>query len=412
MITPQLADVATERLQNAPRVAKAMKVLLCHNYYQLPGGEDRVFEDEATLLEQRGHEVVRFTLSNDQIEDMSRWEVARRTFWNRQVAAELRATIRRERPQLMHCTNVFPLISPAAYYVARREGVPVVQTLQNYRLICPAAVLMRDGRVCEDCVGKQIAWPAIRHKCYRDSRLGTACVAGMVTTHRWAGTWHRAVTRYVTATQFARQKFISAGFRPEQIRVKPNFVSPTPPPGRGEGGYYAFVGRLAPEKGIDALLAAWRSFDGRLKILGDGPLADRVAQFAAAHEHVEWLGHQSGEAVQQIVADATALIVPSLWYEGLPKTVIEAFSVGTPMIASDLGAMAEVITPDETGLLFAPGDAERLRDRLEQIDRSPGLAQAMRSNVRRAFEQRYTAERNYEMLRAIYEEAVQAGGKG
>ena len=383
-----------------------MKILLCHNYYQKPGGEDRVFEDEASLLEQHGHEVIRFIRSNDAIESMSRWETARRTIWNRDTYTELRDLIRLQRPAIMHCTNTFPLISPAAYYAARDERVPVVQTLQNYRLICPGALLMRNRRVCEDCVGKKIAWPAVLHGCYRGSRLGSACVTTMLASHRAAGTWSKVVSRYIVATDFARQKFTEAGFDPTQISVKPNFVDPSPPPGDGDGGHFVFVGRLAEEKGLQTLLDAWSQFSGKLKILGDGPLAGMVEKVAAQNDSIEWLGQQPGDVVQRVVGSAIALIVPSTWYEGLPKTIIEAFSVGTPMIASDLGAMSEVIETEKTGVLFQPGDSDKLLDALRWMAESPNRAKSMRADVRAVFEQRYTADRNYQLLLDIYRQVI------
>lgn len=383
-----------------------MKILLGHNYYQRPGGEDRVFEDEALLLERRGHDVVRFTRCNDSIQSMSRLEVARRTVWNQETHNDLRKIIRQECPDVVHFTNTFPLISPAAYYAARAEHVPVVQTLQNYRLICPGALLMRGGRTCEDCVGKSVPWPAILHGCYRDSHLGSACVATMLTAHRAANTWRKAVSRYVVATEFARRKFIEGGFAAAQIAVKPNFVDPVPSPGTGDGDYFVFVGRLSREKGLETLLDAWSQFSGRLKILGDGPLADTVAKVVADNASIEWLGHQPGNIVQSVVARATALVVPSIWYEGLPKTMIEAFSVGTPIVASDLGAMSEVIEPEKTGVLFQPGDAAGLREALRWIAAQPLRTKAMRAIVRTTFECRYSATRNYEILLAIYRQAI------
>jgi glycosyltransferase involved in cell wall biosynthesis len=379
-----------------------LKILLCHNYYQLPGGEDRVFEDEARLLEQRGHQVIRFTRSNDSINTMSRWKVATQTIWNRDVYAELRDLIRHERPSIMHCTNTFPLISPAAYYAANAEQVPVVQALQNYRLICPGALLMRDGRVCEDCVGKKVAWPAILHGCYRGSRLGSACVTTMLASHRAVKTWRNSVSCYVVPTEFSRRKFVEAGFDEAQIAVKPNFVDPSPSPGAGAGGYFVFVGRLAEEKGLKTLLDAWSGFRGKLKILGDGPLAGLVAEFASRDASIEWLGQQPGDVVQQVVGDSVALVVPSIWYEGLPKTIIEAFSVGTPIIASNLGAMSEVIEPGKTGLLFQPGNTEQLLEALSWAADSPQRMKSMRTTVRETFERRYTADRNYELLLDIY----------
>jgi len=283
---------------------------------------------------------------------------------------------------------------------------------RNYRLMCPGALLMRDGKVCEDCVGKSVAWPAILHGCYRGSRLGSACVTTMLASHRLAGTWRKAVDRYVVLTEFGRRKFIEAGFEKSKISVKPNFAEQTPPPGDGDGGYFVFVGRLAHEKGIDILLDAWSKFSGKLKILGDGPMADMVKEFASQNDSIEWLGQQPGDVVQQVVGDATALLVPSTWYEGLPKTIIEAFSVGTPIIASDLGAMSEVIEHEKTGALFEPGSSEELLKALQWMASSPQRAKSMRTRVRETFEQRYTADRNYEILLDIYRQVLSEYGEG
>src|SRR5262249_37589860 len=231
-----------------------MKVLLCHNYYQQPGGEDQSFAAEADLLEAHGHDVVRFTVHNDAIDQMSRWEVARKTVWNRQTYTQLRELIRREKPSIMHCTNTFPLISPAAYYAARAEGVRVVQALRNYRLLCPNGLFLRNGRICEDCLGKAVPWPGVLHRCYRHNRSASSVVAGMLGVHRWLKTWTRTVSRYFTLTEFARRKFIAGGLPGDRITVKPNFVHPDPGMGTGRGGYVVFAGRLSPEKGVETLL--------------------------------------------------------------------------------------------------------------------------------------------------------------
>ena len=209
-----------------------MKILLCHNYYQQPGGEDQSFELEATLLESRGHEVIRYTLHNEAIGQMKSWELVRRTFWNAPVYRELRELIVRERPAVMHCTNTFPLLSPSAYYAARAEGVPVVQSLRNFRLMCPGSLFLRDGRVCEDCRGKRLAWPGVLHQCYRHSPAASAVVAAMLAWHRQWGTWTRAVDLYFALTRFSRRKFIEGGLPADKVLVKPNFVHPDPARGR------------------------------------------------------------------------------------------------------------------------------------------------------------------------------------
>ena len=198
-----------------------MKILACHNHYQQPGGEDQVFADETWLLESDGHDVIRFTTHNDRIDRMGRLAVAGKTLWNRTSYADVRNLIRRERPDVMHCPNVFPLLSPAIYYAARAEGLPVVQSLHNYRIYCAAGTSLRNGKVCEDCLGKTVAWPGVLHGCYRNNRAATAVVATMQGVHRAIGTWTKTVDLYIALCEFARGKLIEAGLPAEKIVVKP-----------------------------------------------------------------------------------------------------------------------------------------------------------------------------------------------
>lgn len=381
-----------------------MKILLCHNYYQQPGGEDQSFAAEARLLESHGHTVLRYTLHNDAIEQMGRCGAARRTFWNRQVYADLHRLIGRERPQVMHCTNTFPLISPAAYYAARAEGVPVVQSLRNYRLLCPNALFLRDGKVCEDCLGKTFAWPAVLHGCYRGSRAASAVAAAMLAGHRAMRTWTRAVRLYYTLTDFARRKFIEGGLPGERIAVKPNFIDPDPGPGTGQGGCAVFVGRLSPEKGIETLLSAW----GRLrtsmplKIIGDGPQADLVRTAAERDSRIEWLGRQTPEQVLDLIGEAACLVMPSIWYETFGRTIIEAYSRGTPVVASRIGALAELVDEGRTGLTFKPGDPGDLADKVQGLLEDSQALGRMRLGARQEYRSKYTGEINYSQLMAIY----------
>ena len=185
-----------------------MKILLVHNYYQQTGGEDQSFADEARLLESHGHQVLRFTLHNNSIEKIGRLRLAARTLWNSKAYRQLRDLMRAEQPDVMHCTNVFPLVSPSAYYAARAARVPVVQSLRNYRLICANSLLLRNEKACEKCVRRTIPWPAVWHRCYRGQLGATATVAAMLMTHRALGTWQRMVDLYVTTSEFARKKYI------------------------------------------------------------------------------------------------------------------------------------------------------------------------------------------------------------
>ncbi len=388
-----------------------MRLLLAHNYYQLRGGEAEIFETEAGLLQSHGHRVIRYTVHNDAIDDMGRLEAARATLWNRQVYDALRRLLRAERPDVAHFHNTFPLISPAAYYAARAENVPVVQTIHNYRLLCPKAQFFREGRVCEDCLGRSVALPGIVHGCYRDSRAASAVVAAMLALHRARRTWSKMVDVYVLAmTEFAREKFVEGGFPAEKLVVKPNFVYPDPGTGTGRGGYALFVGRLSEEKGIRTMLAAWERLDGQipLHVVGDGPLAATVEAAAGRRAEITWLGRQPSEEVYRQMGEAACLIFPSVWYEGLPRTIVESFARGTPVIASNLGAMSSLIDPDRTGLHFEAGNAEDLAARVRWWLAHPEAHGAMREAARAAYEHHFTAEANYRQLMQIYETALRA----
>ena len=384
-----------------------MKVLLVHNYYQQPGGEDQVFASEGELLETHGHSVVRYTAHNDKVSEMNSLSLIQATLWNKAVYSELRSLIKKERPQVAHFHNTFPLISPAAYYAAKAEGVPVVQTLHNYRLLCPSqgGVFLRNGQVCEDCLGKFLPWPGIVHGCYRNSKAGTAVHSIMLSLHRALQTWTKTVDIYIALTDFARQKFIQGGLPAEKIVVKPNFVYPDPTPGKGQGGYALFVGRLSPEKGIDTLLAAWKRLDSKvpLKIVGDGPLALQVDKATQQIPGVEWLGRLPKTEVLALMKDAYILLFPSLWYEGFPMVIAEAFAVGLPIVASEIGSMSSLITSGRNGLHCRPGNPEDLAVQVKwTLTHSAELTQ-MRQEARAEFENKYTAEQNYQILMEIYQ---------
>ena len=237
-----------------------MKILACHEFYRQFGGEDQSFLDEVSVLRSKGHEVIEYTRRYDEIASSSQIGTAIRSVWNAGAYRDLRSIIQRERPDLLHCTNLFPLISPAAYDAAHDEWVPVVQALRNYRLVCPSATLVRNGELCELCLGKVVPWPAVRYGCYQKSRLGSAVVATTFGIHNVKRTWQQ-VDCFYTPSHFARSVFIRAGIPAEQIEVKPNSVVPDPGVGPGDGGYALFVGRLAPEKGIGALLKAWAELE-------------------------------------------------------------------------------------------------------------------------------------------------------
>lgn len=381
-----------------------MRILSVHNRYQIRGGEDESRQLEENLLREMGHTVEVYEEHNDRISQMSSLNVASRTIWSQESHEIVKQRLRKETHDIIHVQNFFPLISPSIYYAAKSEGVPVVQTLRNYRLLCPNALFFRDGQVCEDCLGKFLPLPGVIHSCYRESRAASTAVASMITIHRALGTWMKMVDVYIALTEFARQKFISAGFPPEKIVVKPNFIHPDPGVGNGNGGYALFVGRLSVEKGLDTLLTAWENLGGKipLKIVGDGPLADKVKKAVTELPTVEWLGRKPMSEVHYLMGEAKFLIFPSKWYETFGRVAVEAFAKGTPAIAANIGAIAEVVDSGRTGLHFQPGDAKDLASKVEWALTNPKKIAQMRQEVRNEFETKYTAKKNYLRLMEIY----------
>jgi glycosyltransferase involved in cell wall biosynthesis len=385
-----------------------MNVLVVHNRYREPGGEDRVVDLESTLLARHGHKVVHYRADNRRIDEIGSVALARLTLWNHGAYREVRRLIVQERADLLHVHNTLPLASPAVYYAAYAERIPVVQTLHNYRLLCPNALCFRDGRPCVDCVSTTIAWPSVRHGCYRGSRAATGTVAAMLTLHHLAGTWHGKVDTYIAPTEFARHLFVSGGLPPDKIVVKPHFVDPDPGVGSGRGGYALFVGRLSAEKGVHTLIAAWSRLEGRvpLTIVGDGPMAPKVADAASRLRGLRWLGQRQPSEVQRLIGDAAFLIFPSIAYETFGQVIVEAYAAGTPVVASAGGAATDLVEHQRTGLLVRPGDADDLVAQIEWLLSHPDSMQPMRSAARAAYEARFTGDANYRSLVAIYRDVT------
>jgi glycosyltransferase involved in cell wall biosynthesis len=382
-----------------------MRVLIAHNAYQQRGGEDSVVDAEMSLLRQRGHEVTTFLRHNDDLDRMSKLAAVGQMFWSDPTRKELLQQLHDHRPDVIHVHNTFPLISPSLYWAADEAGVPVVQTLHNFRLHCPQAMYLRDGVLCEDCLGK-VPWRGALRGCYRESKLQSTALAGMVTLHRAIGTWERKVTRYIALNEFCRNKFIEGGLPAERVLVKPNFVDFERPPAQQRSGFL-FVGRLSAEKGVAVLVKALSSLSersGLLRVAGVGPEAHLLKNVA----RLEALGALNSEQVRQEMSSAAALVLPSIWYENFPRTLVEAMGCGLPVIASRIGALAELVEDGVTGLLFNPGDAGDLAEKMSWIDANPEQAAAMGAMARARYEERYTAERNYQQLIAIYGEAIAA----
>ena len=383
-----------------------MRVLQAHNFYQFAGGEDAVVSNEQELLLDHGNEVRLYSVSNDEIKGLSRkihvaWQASYSPSSKAQVSREITAF----GPDVVHVHNFFPLISPSIYDACHQAGVPVVQTLHNYRSICPAAILLREGRLCEDCV-HGTAYQAVQHACYRGSRLASLAVARMVDVHRRKGTWRNKVDRFIALTRFAKTKFVEAGFPENKIAIKPNFVKVRGASGTedAKSNGALFVGRLSAEKGIRTLLKAWSSLDVPLQIVGDGPLLETVCEQQT--EIIVSLGSKAPDEVATEMKNASFLVMPSECYEAFGLTIVEAFSQALPVIASRLGAMAEIVEDGVTGLHFTPGDPNDLAAKVRWAAKHPEKMRRMGLNARQVYEEKYTPELNYRQLISIYEMAI------
>jgi glycosyltransferase involved in cell wall biosynthesis len=385
-----------------------MKILSVHNRYQIGGGEDRSCEAERKLLRDMGHQVFNYDDHNDRIQEIGSLRTAVKTIWSQESFEDISKILEVEQCNLMHVQNFFPLISPSIYYAAQKYNVPVVQSVRNYRLFCANGYFFRDNRVCEDCLNKFVPLPAIAHSCYRDSTLGSAVVATMLTTHRLLQTWFKQVDLFIALTEFSKAKLIEGGFPPEKIVVKPNFLHPDPGVGEGGGKYALFVGRLSPEKGIDTLLNAWHQIGSKLplKIVGDGPMFNIVKQASEMNPSISCLGRKPAKEIYDLVGKASVLVFPSQWYEGMPRVIIEAFARGTPVIASNIGSVTELVDCGRTGFLFKPGNVQDLVVKVESFLIDAINSSQMRQEARLEFENRYTAEKNYQILKAIYENVL------
>ncbi|HEY2461741.1 MAG TPA: glycosyltransferase [Candidatus Acidoferrum sp.] len=391
-----------------------MRILLVHNFYEHHGGEDAVYARERELLQSRGNVVTEYTRSNDEIRDYSllqRAVLGPGTIWDRGTKDRLRDLLQREKFELAHFHNTLPLISPSAYYACAEANVPVVQTLHNYRLLCPSATLLREGKICEKCLGRGVPWPGVVHACYRDDTIASAAVATMLAMHRAMGTWRKKVGVYIALSEFAKNKFVAGGLPAHRIAVKPNFVTSEPVAARTGVGYVAFIGRLAEEKGVRILVAAWSGLGCRipLRIVGDGPLKQEIELRLARDgiQSVELFGHLKTDGTMRVISGAAFLVYPSQCYETFGMAIIEAFACGVPVIASRLGSMAEIVEDGKTGLHFTAGDARDLAAKVEWAWAHPEEMQAMGRAARAEYEAKYTAERGYENLMKVYERALE-----
>ena len=390
-----------------------LSVLVVHNRYRYRGGEDAVFDEETDLLERHGHRVGRLLFDNNDLPETpnlrQKLTMGAEAVWSNRARARLREAVREWRPDVVHFHNTLPQISPAAFSAARESGAAVVQTLHNFRLLCPGSMFYRDGKPCEDCLGDRLPLAAINHACYRDSRSETSAMVAMLVTHNLRGTFRHDVDIYISPSEFLKRKLLQGGYAPEQVYVKPNFVAPDPGQKRVLGDYVLYSGRLTATKGIDTLIAAYDGDDAlpRLVIDGHGDMAPQVEALAGRDPRVRLQCSDSRAGVFETMSRARFLVLPSVWYENFPVTIPEAFAHGLPIVSSDIGALAGLIEHDVTGLRFRPRDSHDLAARIHEAWDAV-TATRLGENARLKYVSEYTGEHNYEQLIGAYEAAIEA----
>ena len=397
-----------------------MKTLLVHNFYgsATPSGENQVVEAEQAMLRAHGHTVSLFSRHSDALRAqgvLGAVKGALATPWNPLAARALQRACDAFEPDVVHVHNTFPLLSPAIFRAIGRRAARVL-TLHNYRLFCPAAIPLRDGQVCTQCLDTRSALPALRHGCYRGSRVATAPLALSVGLHRWLGTWTHEVDAFIALSEFQRERMVAAGLPRAKVHVKPNFYPGNPPPlaWAERAPCVVFAGRLTAEKGVVNLLRAWQAWGAsapELRLVGDGDLRPTLAQMAQGLP-VRFLGQLSGAQAQAEIARARLLVLPSECFEGFPMVVREALAFGTPAAVSDLGPLPSIVRHGHSGLVFRPADAPSLLDTLRTAWHTPGLLAQLGQGARAEFESKYTEASNHRQLMAIYQQATEVSRHG
>lgn len=395
-----------------------MKVLLVHNFYgsAAPSGENQVLVSEQELISSRGHEVRLFTRHSDEIRARGSWGMLKgacATPWNPFMASVIRREVERFQPDVVHVHNTFPLISPGIFSAIGNRAARVL-TLHNYRLLCPAAIPMRVGKVCTECIDTRSVLPALRSNCYRGSKFATAPLAMNVALHRFLGTWRNNVDAFIALSEFQRDRMASGGLPLEKIHVKPNFYPglPSTVAWFERKPYVVFAGRLGAEKGVLSLLKAWQMWGEsapELRLVGDGELREEFERMSVGLP-VKFLGQVSSEEAQRQIAEAKLQILPSECFEGFPMVVREAFAFGTPAAVSNIGPLPCIVKHGASGLVFEPGNPDSLLQVVRSAWSKDGLLEQLAKGARREFLDKYTEEANYAQLMGIYEAALERNG--
>jgi glycosyltransferase involved in cell wall biosynthesis len=389
-----------------------LKILYIYNLYQQQGGENLWFESEPDLFRAHGHEVTVYRRDNNELRQRPLWRNAALLWeasWSARSYREVRALIQEHRPDVAHVYNTIVQISPSVYYACRDEGVPVVQSIYNYRLLCPEGTLYRNGKVCEEC-SQHSLMRAVRYGCYRRSRLQSAAVAIMQAYHRWLGTWTKTVACYLVPSPFVRTKLIEGGIPADKIVIKPNWHEPDPGLRTESDGSFLYAGQLSDKKGTLTMLRAWDLIPDPplLRIFGDGPLRHEVESAAARNPRIEYAGKQPHHVVISYLQRSTAFLVPSEWYEAFPHTILEAFACAVPVIASRIGTLQDVIADGETGFLFTSGDSANLARVVAEVRSRPDAAKRAGAQGRHEYDTRYRGALIYDALLSVYQSVSSA----
>jgi glycosyltransferase involved in cell wall biosynthesis len=396
-----------------------MKILLAHNRYQIKGGEDTAYEGEREMLLARGHEIVDFVEDNHKISTMSnreKFSLLWGASWSDETHQKITDLCAREKPDIAHFHNVRPLITPSAFYACQSAGVPVVVTLHNYRLLCPAGQFLREGKICEQCVEKSLL-RCIMHRCYRNSFMQSAAVVHMTFRHRKLATYEKIVDTIITPSEFLKQKLIDNGFDRSKIEVKPNSVAGIKK-SETDKGYALFLGRLSHEKGAHVALEAFSKLfafskidNFQLKVAGDGPMAQELYTKYSDNKNIEFMGLVEREEAYNLIANCRFVVLPSICYENFPMTIAESFASGKPVIISRLGAPAGIVEEGVTGLMATHNDPDDLAEKMEVLIKNSEMARRMGNNARDKFEKEYSAEMNMKRLESIYEQTLEKANR-
>ncbi|MCU0447410.1 MAG: glycosyltransferase family 4 protein [Microscillaceae bacterium] len=384
-----------------------MRILLIHNFYQKAGGEDVVYQAEGELLEKYGHQISRLAFDNSSLRsflDVLKFGI--NLFYNYKSAKILNDRILSFKPDIIHVHNFFPIASPSIFYEANKHNIPIVVTLHNYRLICPSGILYHNNQIYEKSIHKTFPLDAIWKGVYRKSRFQTAAVVMMTGIHKLLHTWDSKIDAYITLSEFSRQLFVNSSLhvKPEKFYLKPNFTFDRGFDSNKEN-YFLFVGRLVPEKGVMTILKAFSQTKHHLKIIGAGDLESEVIEASRKYENIEFLGFQKNSEVIEITKKAKGLLFASAWYETFGLTVIEAFSAATPVIIANMGGHGQLVQHDYNGLHFEPNNVEDLIQQLQKLD-DKNFVDVLATNARRTFLEKFTPEKNYEMLMDIYQKVL------